>query len=79
MSFYFSLIKAQWLLYVPPCLTLNNFSTDMNDTEFQTLPTSLYTHSVSVIQNCQLMFYCEIIDVCSEIHTKHINTVRTAQ
>jgi hypothetical protein len=25
------------------------------------------------------MLYSEIIAVCSEIHTKHINTVRTAQ
>jgi hypothetical protein len=29
--------------------------------------------------NSQLMLYSEIIAVCSEIHTKHINTVRTAQ
>jgi hypothetical protein len=26
-----------------------------------------------------VMLYSEIIAVCSEIHTKHINTVRTAQ
>ena len=31
-------------------------------------------HSVSVIQTRQLMLYREIIAVCSEIHTKHINT-----
>jgi len=31
--------------------------------------------SVSVIQTSQLMLYREIIAVCSEIHTKHINTV----
>jgi len=30
-------------------------------------------HSVSVIQTSQLMLYREIIAVCSEIHTKHIN------
>jgi hypothetical protein len=36
-------------------------------------------HSVSVMQTNQLMLYSEIIAVCSEIHTKHINTVRTAQ
>jgi hypothetical protein len=36
-------------------------------------------HSVSVIQTNQLMLYSEIIALCSEIHTKHINTVRTAQ
>ena len=31
--------------------------------------------SVSVTQTSQLMLYREIIAVCSEIHTKHINTV----
>jgi hypothetical protein len=29
----------------------------------------------SVIQTSQLMLYREIIAVCSQIHTKHINTV----
>ena len=32
-------------------------------------------HSASVIQPSQLMLYREIIAVCSEIHTKHINTL----
>ena len=31
--------------------------------------------SVSVIQTTQLMLYREIIAVCSQIHTKHINTL----
>jgi hypothetical protein len=31
------------------------------------------THSISVIQTNLLMLYREIIAVCSEIHTKHIN------
>jgi hypothetical protein len=31
--------------------------------------------SVSVIQTSQLMLYREIIAVCSQIHTKHINTL----
>jgi len=35
----------------------------------------LYTHSVSVTKTSQLMLYREIIAVCSEIHTKHINTL----
>jgi hypothetical protein len=39
----------------------------------QSVPRS--KHSVSVIQTCQLMLYREIIAVCSEIHTKHINTL----
>ena len=30
-------------------------------------------HSISVIKTNQLMLYREIIAVCSEIHTKHIN------
>jgi hypothetical protein len=37
--------------------------------------TAQYTHSVSVIKASQLMLYREIIAVCSEIHTKHINTL----
>jgi hypothetical protein len=32
-------------------------------------------HPVLVIQTSQLMLYREIIAVCSEIHTKHINTL----
>ena len=30
---------------------------------------------MSVIKNSQLMLYREIIAVCSEIHTNHINTL----
>ena len=37
--------------------------------------TAQYTHSVSVTQTSQLMLYREIIAVCSEIHTKNINTL----
>ena len=32
-------------------------------------------HPASVIKTSQLMLYREIIAVCSQIHTKHINTV----
>ena len=32
-------------------------------------------NAVSVIKTSQLMLYREIIAVCSEIHTKHINTL----
>ena len=39
----------------------------------QSVPRS--KHSVSVTKTSQLMLYREIIAVCSEIHTKHINTV----
>jgi len=37
--------------------------------------TAQYTLSISVIQTSQLMLYRKIIAVCSEIHTRHINTV----
>jgi hypothetical protein len=36
--------------------------------------TAQKTHCVSVIKTSQLMLYREIIAVCSQIHTKHINT-----
>ena len=32
-------------------------------------------HSVSVVKTNQLMLYREVIAVCSQIHTKHVNTV----
>ena len=41
--------------------------------KIQSVPRS--KHSVSVIQTSQLMLYREIIAVCSESHTKHINAV----
>ena len=31
---------------------------------------------MSIIKTSQLMMYREIIAVCSQIHTKHINTLR---
>jgi len=43
----------------------------------QSVPRS--KHPVSVIQTSQLMLYSEIIAVCSEIHTKHINTAVWAE
>jgi len=39
----------------------------------QSVPRS--KHSVSVIKSGQLMLYREIIAVCSQIQTKHINTL----
>ena len=41
--------------------------------KIQSVPRS--KHSVSVIKTSQLMLYREIIAVCSQIHTKHINTL----
>ena len=39
----------------------------------QSVPRS--KHSVSVIKTTHLMLYMEIMAVCSQIHTKHINTL----
>ena len=39
----------------------------------QSVPRS--KHYVSVIKESQLMLYREIMAVCSQIHTKHINTL----
>jgi hypothetical protein len=41
--------------------------------KIQSVPRS--KHSVSVIQTSQSMLYRDIIAVCSQIHTKHINTL----
>ena len=38
-------------------------------------PLGTYQQFLSVIKTSQLMLYREIIDVCSQIHTKHINTL----
>ena len=42
----------------------------------QILSTPRSKHTPSVIKTSQLMLYWEIIAVCSDIHTKHINTLR---
>jgi hypothetical protein len=39
------------------------------------LPNSQKTHCVCDVNTFQLMLYREIVAVCSEIHTKHINTL----
>src|SRR5215470_5839521 len=41
--------------------------------KIQSVPHS--KHTVSLIKTNQLMLYREIIAVCSQIHTKHINTL----
>jgi hypothetical protein len=41
-------------------------------TNAQSVPRSKHT---PIIQTGQLMLYIEIIAVCSQIHTKHINTM----
>ena len=47
--------------------------TDSERLKIQSVPRS--KHSVTVIKTSQLMLYREIIAVCSQIHTKHINTL----
>ena len=42
-------------------------------TQIQSVPRS--KHCISVIKTSQLMLYREIVAVCSQIHTKHINTL----
>jgi len=42
-------------------------------------PPTYLVHFLSVIQTSQLMLYREIMAVCSEIHTKHINTAVWAE
>ena len=41
--------------------------------KIESVPRSKY--GVSAIKTSQLMVYREVMAVCSEIHTKHINTV----
>jgi hypothetical protein len=54
--------------------TVLNTKFNLNYTlNIQSVPRS--KHSVSVIQTSHLTLYREIIAVCSEIHTKHINTL----
>ena len=57
------------------CSHFNPLRTKLNvsDLKNQSVPRS--KHSVSVIQTSQLMLYREIIAVCSQIHTKHLNTL----
>jgi hypothetical protein len=50
-----------------------NYAYGLNTLCGQNVPRS--KHSVSVIKTSQLMLNNEIIAVCSQIHTKHINTL----
>jgi hypothetical protein len=54
-------------VYVKPSGTYSN--------QIQIQPVPRSKHSASVIKTSQLMLYREIIAVCSEINTKHINTL----
>jgi len=53
----------------------NPFKEKINFNYAYSVRTAQLTHTVSVIKAGKLMFNREIIAVCSEIHTKHINTV----
>jgi hypothetical protein len=50
-------------------------ASDLNGIYVKIQPVPRSKHSVSVIKTSQLMLCREIIAVCSEIHTKHINTL----
>jgi hypothetical protein len=50
-------------------------TTTVNCTYLNTQSVPRSKHSVLVIQTSQLMLYREIMAVCSQIHTKHINTL----
>ena len=56
-------------------LTVNPLNTKLylSDLKTQLVPRS--KHSASVLKTDKLMLYREIIAVCSEIHTKHINAL----
>ena len=55
-----------------PCVTFQN--TNINSVKYS-VRTALKTLFISVIKTSQLMVYREIMAVCSEIHTEHINTL----
>ena len=57
------------------CSCLNPLSTKLYLSDLKTHFVPRSKHSASVLKTSQLMLYREIIAVCSEIHTKHINTL----
>ena len=48
---------------------------DLSELYIKTQSVPRSKHYISVIQTSQLMLYRGIMAVCSEIHTKHINTL----
>ena len=75
------------MLYQLQNLTFSSLAVSLRTTSFNLLSTKLYlsdlqTHSYCAVnticfgfKTVKLMLYTEIIDVCSEIHTKHINAL----
>jgi len=53
----------------------NGIAIDENCTFIQTSSPYRTINTLSVTKTSQLMLYREIIAVCSQIHTKHINTL----
>jgi len=47
----------------------------LKPSDMKTQPVPRSKHTVSVIKTNHLMLYREIIAVCSQIHTKHTNTL----
>ena len=61
------------------CNTLNPLSTKLCLSGLKTQSVPRSKHSASVRKTGKLMLYREIIAVCSEIHTKHINALWAEQ
>ena len=57
----------------------NALSTKLYLTHLKTQFVPRSKHSVSVLKTDKLMLYREIIGLCSEIHTKHINALWAEQ
>ena len=62
-------LNIQFLPRREHCISIQGEKRDEPSVETQ------LAFSLSVIQTSQLMLYSEVIAVCSEIHTKHTNTV----
>ena len=64
-------------LRFPGSLILSGFPTEnkLNKTVNNLVPTAEKTQCTVIIKTNQLMLYMEIIAVCSQIHTKHTNTL----
>ena len=54
---------------------INRSKAEFNFSYLRTQSVPRSKHCVSLIKTSQLMLYREIMAVCSEIHTKHINTL----
>ena len=71
--FLFSKTSRQLLRSTQPQINPLRTKLYLSNLKTQFVPSS--KHSPSVIKTGKLMLYREIIAVCSQIHTKHINTL----